>query len=73
MKRNKAPYLTLRIAAAHQLLANPTATDAQRCGARRRLNRAVVMLRSLRVSRMKRGLQIDKLPRQFRNRAGVAA
>ncbi len=46
-QRMRADYLTRRIAAAKNVLANPYATDEQRSGARRRLNAAIEILRGL--------------------------
>lgn len=52
MTRSKRPrqssrYLTRRITAAKNVLANPMASDEQRHGARCRLNRAIETLRGL--------------------------
>jgi hypothetical protein len=62
-RTQSARYLTRKIAAAHAVLANPTATDPQRRGARCRLNRAVLVLRALApIPPMKHGLSIDRIP-----------
>lgn len=59
-RRQSARYLSRRLAAAHGVLVNPRATDAQRRGARCQLNRALTIARALQpVLPMKRRLQVD--------------
>lgn len=62
-----APFLTRRIARAHNVLADPTGTDQQRRRARCLLNRAISTLRSLTpIPPMKHGLAVDRLPVRLR-------
>jgi hypothetical protein len=60
-RRVKASWLTRQFARAHNVLADPTATNAQRQAARCRLNRSTSIARRLRpVPPMKRELKIDR-------------
>jgi hypothetical protein len=55
--RYKSGYLLRRLASAHSVLDNPTATTAQRRGARCRINHTMNILRRLPpIPMMKRGL-----------------
>lgn len=57
----KARWITRQLTWARNVLANPTATDAQRKGARCRLNRVVIRSRDLQpIPAMKRGLDVDR-------------
>lgn len=59
-RRQSSRYLSRRILAAHNVLNDPTSTDAQRHGARCRLNRSVDVLKRLPpIPAMKRRLQVD--------------
>lgn len=70
-RRNSARYLTRRLAAAHAVLADFTATDAQRHGARCRLNRAIDTLKQLEpIPPMRRRLQVDVLAEKQARRLG---
>jgi hypothetical protein len=60
-RRIKARWLTRQVAFAHNVLADPTATEQRRRAARCRLNRMCAIRRDLRlVPAMKRGLDVDK-------------
>lgn len=59
-RRQSSRYLSRRIVAAHNVLNDPMSTDAQRRGARCRLNRAIDVLRRLPpIPAMKRRFQVD--------------
>lgn len=69
--RHSARYLTRRLAAAHAVLSDPTATDAQRRGARCRLNKTVDTLKTLEpIPPMRRPLQVDVLAEKQAQRLG---
>lgn len=66
-RRYKASFLTRRLAAAHNVLADPTATGARRCGARKRINRTLAILVALPpIPPMKAELETDRLARKRR-------
>jgi hypothetical protein len=63
-RRIRAQWLTRQLAFAHNVLRDPTATDAQRRAARCRINRVVDIQRRLSpIGLMKRGLDVDKRKR----------
>lgn len=67
LRRHKASYLTRRLAAARQVLLDPTATDDRRRGARCRMNRTLAVLRALPpIPPMTTELEVDRLARKRR-------
>jgi hypothetical protein len=66
-RRHKASYLTRRLAAARAVLADPTATDNRRRGARCRINRTLAVLAQLPpIPPMTAELETDRLARKRR-------
>lgn len=56
-------YLMAQLARAHDVLADPSASTLKRHAARCRINRTVKALRALPpIPRMRRGLEIDRIP-----------
>jgi hypothetical protein len=71
-RRVNSAWLTSRLTVAHDVLANPTATDQQRRRARCTINRTIATMRALEpIQLMKRGLQVDVASAATRAMAAV--
>jgi hypothetical protein len=73
-ERQRASYLTKRMAAAHAVLADLSASDQARRAARCRINRTLAIIRRLApIPRMKRRLAVDKKSVRQRRLFGAEA